>query len=488
MSKELWRLRAEEIARQVKMGELSAQEVFASTFERLCEVEPRIEAYLGLLGALGRERALSIDRRRSHGESLGALAGVPFALKDNISFAGQPLTCGSKILTGYVAPFSATAVDRLLAADAVPIGRCNLDEFGMGSSCENSAFKLSRNPWRLDRVPGGSSGGSAASVATGLPLALGSDTGGSIRQPAALCGVVGLKPTYGRVSRYGLVAFASSTDQIGPLTRNVRDAALVLKVIAGHDSHDPTTAHQPMPDPLLRVEEGIVGLRIGIIRELDMSIPPPLRRCWEEALEQFADLGASVIEVSVPHVMSAIACYDVIAASEASSNLARFDTLRYGRRVAGVEHLSELYGKSRGAAFGAEVKRRILFGTHALSAGYHGACYGSAQGVRQMLETQLAAALEEVDLLVMPTTPAAAFKIGERAEDPLAMCSSDVYTAPASLAGLPAISVPCGLDSQGLPLGLQIVAPPFQEDLLLCAGRAFEQKIDFAVEPGFVEP
>ncbi|MCP3959996.1 MAG: Asp-tRNA(Asn)/Glu-tRNA(Gln) amidotransferase subunit GatA [bacterium] len=481
---QLWQLGAEEIARGVRGGELSAREVFESCLERTRAVEGDLGAYLELLAEQGRERADEIDQRRRAGEDVGPLAGVPVAIKDNISVAGRSLTCGSRILEGYVAAYSATAIERLEAAGAVILGRCNLDEYGMGSSCENSSFQLTHNPWRLDRVPGGSSGGPAAAVATGVPLALGTDTGGSIRQPAAFCGIVGLKPTYGRVSRYGLVAFASSTDQIGPLARNTRDAALALKVIAGADERDSTSARRPVADPLAEIDNGIAGRAVGVATEIDnRSLPAEARASWRQALARLERLGAELREVSIPALDAAIACYYVLCTSEASANLARFDGIRYGRRAAGTGSLGELYRASRSQGFGAEVKRRIMLGTFALSAGYYDAYYGRALAVRQALRRQLETAFETVDLLVTPTAPSGAFAIGERIDDPLSMYLMDIYTVPASLAGLPALSVPCGLDDDGMPLGLQLMARPFDEAAVLAAGRAFEQDLDWKVEP-----
>jgi len=481
---------AEEIARRVRAGEISAVEVFDACLRRVQAVEPKIVAYLRVMAEEGRRQAAAVDRRRAGGEEPGPLAGVPVAIKDNISLRGQPLTCGSGILEGYVAPYSATAIERLAAAGAVFLGKCNLDEYGMGSSCENSRFALTRNPWHLGRVPGGSSGGSAATVAAGgVPLALGSDTGGSVRQPAAFCGIVGLKPTYGRVSRYGLVAFASSTDQIGTLARSVRDAALGLAVIAGGDHRDSTSVHRPVGEFPGRIEEGVAGLRMGTLREVDPAeLEAPSRRNYEHALTLLEGLGAELREVSIPTLRAAVACYYVIATSEASANLARFDGVRYGRRAAAGGSLAQLYAGSRSAGFGQEVKRRIMLGTFALSAGYYDAYYDRARRVREAMRHEFAAAFERVDALVVPTSPGGAFAIGERIGNPLAMYLSDVYTTPASLVGLPALSVPSGCDRRGMPLALQIMARPFDEATTLRVGRAFERAVGFQGEPGFVEP
>jgi aspartyl-tRNA(Asn)/glutamyl-tRNA(Gln) amidotransferase subunit A len=484
---EPWELGAEEIARRVRAREISAAEALESCLVRTASVEPLIRAYLEIFAEDSRRRAAEIDRRLAAGEDPGPLAGVPVALKDNLSLEGHGLTCASRILSGYVAPYTATAVERLLAAGAVPVGRANMDEFAMGSSCENSAYQATRNPWDLRAVPGGSSGGPAAAVAAGsVPLALGSDTGGSIRQPAGLCGVVGVKPTYGRVSRYGLVAFASSTDQIGPIARTVRDAALGLGIIAGTDSRDSTCAAEPAGDYLSGIEEGIAGLKVGVIREIDhagLGAAPAAN--WRSSLDRLAAAGAELVEVSVPSLDAAIAVYYVIATSEASANLARFDGVRYGRRASGADNLIALYFDSRSEGFGAEVKRRIMLGTFALSSGYHEAYYGRARGVLERMRRELAAAFEAADLVVTPTSPSAAFRIGEKADDPLAMYLSDIFTTPASLAGLPAVAVPSGLDGEGLPLSLQLTGRPFAEALVLRAARAFERQVGWTVAPSF---
>jgi aspartyl-tRNA(Asn)/glutamyl-tRNA(Gln) amidotransferase subunit A len=470
----------------VRRRETLAAEVLESCLARTAAVEPLVGAYLEVFEGEARARAAEIDRRVAAGEDPGPLAGVPVALKDNLSLGGQALTCGSRILAGYVAPFTATAVERLLAAGAIPIGRANMDEFAMGSSCENSAWQLTRNPWDLATVPGGSSGGPAAAVAAGsVPLALGSDTGGSIRQPAALCGVVGVKPSYGRVSRYGLVAFASSTDQIGPLARNVRDAALALQVIAGADPCDATSSAAPVGDYLAGIEDGIAGRRIAILREADpASLGGELAAGWRRSLDLLARAGAELVEVSVPSLAAATAVYYVVATAEASANLARFDGVRYGFR-APAGSLAELYRESRSQGFGPEVKRRILLGTFALSCGYYDAYYGRAQGVRERMRHELAAVFEQADLVVTPTTPSAAFRLGEKADDPLAMYLSDVFTTPASLAGLPAVAVPSGAGSDGLPLSLQILGPPFAEGAVFRAARAFERAAGWVVAPEF---
>ncbi|HEX4965009.1 MAG TPA: Asp-tRNA(Asn)/Glu-tRNA(Gln) amidotransferase subunit GatA [Thermoanaerobaculia bacterium] len=487
---ELWELGAAEIAAKVKAREASAAAVVESCLARTARVDPLVGAYLEIFATEAQQRAAAIDRRIAAGEDPGPLAGVPVALKDNLSLAGHALTCASRILTGYVAPYTATAVERLLAAGAVPLGRMNMDEFAMGSSCENSAFQRTRNPWDLGAVPGGSSGGPAAAVAAGsVPLSFGSDTGGSIRQPAALCGLVGVKPTWGRVSRYGLVAFASSTDQIGPIARNVRDAALALGVIAGADPNDATCSTAPVEDYLSSLEEGIVGLKVGVIREIDSAgLSAGAAANWRQSLDRLAAAGAELVEVSLPSLEAAVAVYYVVATSEASANLARFDGVRYGRRAQGADNLLDLYFESRSEGFGPEVKRRIMLGTFALSSGYYEAYYGRARAVLERMRRELDAAFERAAVVVTPTTPTAAFRLGEKVDDPLAMYLSDVFTTPASLVGLPSVAVPSGLDdpgAEGLPLSLQVMGPPFGEGMVFRVARAFEREVGFAVSPTF---
>ena len=476
---ELLALPVEELAAAVRGGEVSAREVVEASLGRIADVEPRLGAFLGIETDEALAAAAAIDDRRRRGERLGRLAGVPIARKDNLAVAGRRTGCASRILEGYRSPFTATAVERLMREDAVFVGRTNMDEFAMGSSCENSAFQVTRNPWDLRRVPGGSSGGSAAAVAAGMvPLALGSDTGGSIRQPAAFCGVVGLKPTYGRVSRYGLVAFGSSVDQIGPISRDVRSSALALEIMAGTDAHDPTSSARAVPSMLDGIDSGLAGLRVGILREVPVGgLEPAMAAAWSAALARLERLGAELVEISVANIPAAIAIYYVIANSEASANLARFDGVRFGLRVRGGG-LEETYTATRTAGFGYEVKRRIILGSFALSAGYYDAYYGRARGVLQALKRQFDTAFGRVDLIATPTTPGAAFALGEKTGDPLAMYLSDIFTTPASLAGLAAMAIPCGQDSSGLPLSLQLMAAPFEEAGLLRAARAFE--LDFA--------
>jgi len=507
-SPDLWELGAEELAQRIRRREVSAVEALESALARTARVEPLVHAYLELFEETARESARAVDRRLAAGEDPGPLAGVPVALKDNLNLAGHRLTCASHILEGYVAPYTATAVQRLLDAGAVVLGRANMDEFAMGSSCENSAWRPTRNPWDLGTVPGGSSGGPAAAVAAGsVALGFGSDTGGSIRQPAALCGVVGVKPTYGLVSRYGLVAFASSTDQIGPIARGVRDAALGLQVIAGPDANDSTSARRPVGDLLAGIEDGVAGLRVGVLAEIEAPAPVTapaaagpsaggegaagaaeageMAVAFQEALGALERAGAELVPVSVPSLGAAIAVYYVIATSEASANLARFDGVRYGRRAAGAPSLAEVYVRSRSEGFGAEVKRRIMLGTFALSSGYYEAYYGKARAVLARMRRELAAALERADVLVTPTTPSAAFRLGEKLDDPLAMYLSDIFTTPASLVGLPAVAVPSGLDARGLPLSLQIMGRPFEDATVFRAARAFERQVGWQVAPRF---
>jgi len=514
---DLWGLPAEELARRIRGGEVSAVAVLESALERTARVEPLIHAYLEIFAETARVRAGEIDRAVAAGKDPGPLAGVPVALKDNLNVKGHRLTCASRILEGYVAPYTATAVQRLLDAGAVIVGRANMDEFAMGSSCENSAYQETRNPWDVATVPGGSSGGPAAAVAAGsVAVGIGSDTGGSVRQPAALCGVVGVKPTYGRVSRYGLVAFASSTDQIGPIARGVRDAALVTQVIAGHDAMDSTCAERPVGDLLATIEEGIAGMRIGVVKEIDAVLaaqaaaaapavpaapatpatpeidpggggpaPGDMAASFRAALAALEQAGAELVEVSIPSLEAAIAVYYVIATSEASANLARFDGVRYGRRSPGAASLSEVYFDSRSEGFGAEVKRRIMLGTFALSSGYYEAYYGKACAVLAQMRAELTAAFGRADVVVTPTTPSAAFRLGEKVADPLAMYLSDIFTTPASLVGLPAVAVPSGFDGQGLPLSLQIMGRPFEEATVFRAARAFERQAGWLVAPRF---
>ena len=468
---------AAETASALRAGTLTPTAVAEEALARAAEREPDVHAFLHLRSA---DEVLAEARRleREPRSSWGPLAGVPVALKDNLCTRDMPTTCASRILEGYRPPYDATAVARLREAGALFLGKTNLDEFAMGSSTENSAFGPTRNPWDLSRVPGGSSGGSAAAVAAGMaPLALGSDTGGSVRQPAALCGVVGMKPSYGRVSRYGLVAFASSLDQIGPLARTAEDAALLLEVIAGADPADSTCL--PGRFEAASVESGVRGLRLGIPGNLlGQGLDPEVRAAFFEAAGALEGLGAARTEVSLMDPGYALSAYYIVAPAEASSNLARFDGVRYGLRVPGEDLLS-MYLGTRRAGFGPEVRRRIMIGTYALSAGYYDAYYLKALKVRTLIRRDFERAFAAADALLLPTTPTPAFALGEKTADPLAMYLNDVYTLAVNLAGLPGMSVPCGLSRDGLPLSLQILAPPGEDALVLRIGRAFQEATDF---------
>ena len=477
---DLVRRGAAALAAAVAAGEVSAEEVTRAHLDRIAAVDAKLHAFLHVDadGALAAARA--VDAKRAAGQPLGLLAGVPLALKDVLTQVGVPTTCGSRILAGWHAPYDSTVVRRLREADVVILGKTNMDEFAMGSSTENSAFGPTRNPWDLDRVPGGSSGGSSAAVAGyEAPLAIGTDTGGSIRQPAAVTGVVGVKPTYGGVSRYGLVAFSSSLDQAGPFARNVADAALLHAAIGGHDPLDSTSIDAPVPPVVAAARAADVrGVRVGVVTELGgEGYDPGVRQRFTEAVETLAGLGAQVGEVSCPHFDYALAAYYLIAPSEASSNLARFDAMRYGLRIGddGTRSAEEVMALTRAAGFGPEVKRRIMIGTYALSSGYYDAYYGSAQKVRTLISRDFAAAFEHFDVLVSPTTPTTAFRIGERADDPLKMYLADLDTIPSNLAGNAAMSLPVGLSpDDGLPVGLQIMAPALADDRLYQVGAALE--------------
>jgi aspartyl-tRNA(Asn)/glutamyl-tRNA(Gln) amidotransferase subunit A len=481
---ELTRLTAAEMAAAVAAGEVSSVDLAAAHLDRIAETDVQVRAFLHVAadGALAAARA--VDERRAAGEPLGPLAGVPLALKDVFTTADMPTTCGSKILAGWQPPYDATITTRLRAGGVVILGKTNMDEFAMGSSTENSAFGPSRNPWDLNRVPGGSSGGSAAAVAAyQAPLGIGTDTGGSIRQPAAVCGLVGVKPTYGGSSRYGLVAFASSLDTPGPLTRTVLDAALLHDVISGHDPCDSTSLDAPVPPVVAAARNAdVAGLRIGVVTELaGQGYASGVLSRFNEAVKLLESLGAKVIEVSCPHFRYALPAYYLIAPSECSSNLARFDGMRYGLRVGddGTANADEVMSLTRAAGFGAEVKRRIMLGTYALSSGYYDAYYGKAQQVRTLIARDFAAAFDQVDVLVSPTTPTTAFPIGERVDDPMAMYLADLATIPGNLAGNAAMSVPCGLAPEdGLPVGLQIMAPVLADDRMYLVGAAVEGALD----------
>ena len=465
-----------ELGARYRSGEATPTRVVETYFQRIETLDPQVRAYVTLTRESALARAEAAEKRLKAGNPRGPLDGVPLAIKDVICTKGVRTTCSSKILENFVPPYDATVMMRLSAAGAVMLGKTNMDEFAMGSSTENSAFFPTRNPWDLARVPGGSSGGSAAAVAAGLAAgALGSDTGGSIRQPAAFCGTVGVKPTYGRVSRYGLVAFASSLDQIGPFAADVRGAALLLQAIAGHDPLDSTSTDVPVPDYTAALGGGIQGLRVGIPSEyFTEGMDPEVEKAVSAAIEVLKSVGAKTEKVSLPTTNYALAAYYLIAPAEAASNLARYDGVKYGYRAPGGKDLIQMYGRTRAEGFGPEVKRRIMLGTYALSAGYYEAYYGKAQRVRTLVRRDFQQAFERVDVLACPTAPNVAFKLGEK-EDPLQMYLCDVFTIPVNLAGLPGLSLPCGFTQSGLPIGLQLIGKPFDESTLLSAAYAFEQ-------------
>ena len=471
----LTRLTVHELGARFRSGAATPSEATRAYLDRIGALDPKVKAYLTQTGDSALAQAAESDARFRAGEPRGPLDGIPVGLKDVFCTRGVETTCGSRILRGFRPPYDATVVVRLRAAGAVILGKLNMDEFAMGSSTENSAFFTTRNPWDLSRVPGGSSGGSAAAVAADLAAAtLGTDTGGSIRQPAAFCGTVGLKPTYGRVSRYGLIAFASSLDQVGPFGKDVADAALVLQTIAGHDPLDATSATIPVPDYAAVLSQGVKGLTVGIPDEYFIDgLDPEVEAAVREAIATLERLGAKTQRVSLPHTEYGLAAYYVIAPAEASSNLARYDGVKYGLRVPGARDLIDMYSRTRGAGFGAEVKRRVMLGTYALSAGYYDAYYGQAQKVRTLVLRDFQRAFERVDVIAAPTTPSVAFKMGER-EDPLQMYLNDVFTIPVNLAGLPGLSMPAGFTQSGLPIGLQIIGQAFDEATILRAAKAYE--------------
>lgn len=483
MSAELNELTARETADLVARREITALEVTEARLERIAEVDPRVKSFLRVDGEGARAAASDLDRRLAAGEKPGMLCGVPVALKDLISVAGREITCASKILQGFVSPYDATVVRKLKAAGAILLGQTNMDEFAMGSSTENSAFQTTRNPWDLDRVPGGSSGGSAAAVAAfETPAALGSDTGGSIRQPAAFCGVAGMKPTYGRVSRYGLMPYASSLDQIGPLARDVGDIALLLEAISGHDPLDSTSAPLSVPDFRRSLGKDITGMKLGVPRQcFGEEVEEGVEKVFREGLDLFRDLGAVVVEIDLPRIPHSVACYYVLSTAEASSNLARFDGIRYGYRSPAGENLLDIYEATRREGFGEEVKRRILLGTYVLSAGFYDAYYGRALKVRRLFKDDFDRAFKLCDSIAMPTSPTTAFKLGARLDDPLQMYVSDLFTIGGNLAGLPAISITGGFDSRELPVGLQLIAPAFAEERIIQTASAFEDAAGFRV-------
>lgn len=481
-SDDLTRLTAAELATRIEAGEVSSVEATQAHLDRIDAVDPAVHAFLHVDRDGALTAARQADEARAQGAAPSPLAGVPLALKDVLTTTDMPTTCGSKMLEGWTSPYDATVTRRLREAGVVVLGKTNMDEFAMGSSTENSAFGPTRNPWDTDRIPGGSGGGSSAALAAfEAPLAIGTDTGGSIRQPGAVTGTVGVKPTYGGVSRHGLVAFSSSLDQAGPCGRTVLDAAMLHEVIAGHDPMDSTSIDAPVPEVVKAAREGAVGdltgVRVGVVREFSgEGYQDGVRQSFDDAVRTLTSLGAEVVEISCPHFDYALGAYYLIAPSECSSNLARFDAMRYGLRVGddGERSTDEVMSLTREAGFGPEVKRRVMLGTYALSSGYYDAYYGQAQKVRTLISRDFAAAFEQVDVLVSPTTPTTAFRIGERVDDPMAMYLADLCTIPSNLAGNAAMSVPSGLSDDGLPVGLQIMAPALADDRLYRVGAAYE--------------
>ena len=469
-----------EAGEKLRSRELSSVELTEAVFQRITETDDQIRAYITLAKDAALEQASRADQQFLRNEITSPLLGIPLALKDNFLTRGLRTTCASKILGNFIPPYDATTVQKLRAAGAVISGKTNLDEFAMGSSAENSAFFPTRNPWNLGRIPGGSSGGSAAAVASDQCIAaLGTDTGGSIRQPAACCGVVGLKPTYGRVSRYGIIAFASSMDQVGPLTKDVRDCAMLLEAIAGQDPGDSTSVNRPVPRYTESLTGDVRGIRLGIPREYFVSgIQPEVEKAVRAAIRQLEKNGAVVEEISLPHTEFAVAVYYIVATAEASSNLARYDGMRFGHR-AQAKDLNDTYMISRDEGFGAEVKRRIMLGTYALSAGYYDAYYLKAQRVRTLIKHDFDEAFKRCDVIVTPTAPTTAFKLGEKTQDPLQMYLSDIYTISINLAGLPALSLPCGFAADGMPIGMQIIGKPFDEATILRVAHGYEQATEW---------
>lgn len=473
---ELYALSAHQLHAILDKKEASAEEITRSVLKRISKVENSVSAFMSINVDEAITRAREIDDQIASGKPLTPLTGIPVAVKDNMCTRGMLTTCSSRILQNYLPPYNATVVDKIIQAGAIPIGKTNLDEFAMGSSTENSAYKITKNPWDLKTVPGGSSGGSAACIAADEAiLAFGSDTGGSIRQPASFCGVVGLKPTYGRVSRYGLIAFASSLDQIGPITKDVTDAAIFLNAMAGHDPKDSTSVDMPVPDYRKSLIDDIKGLRIGIVRELlGKGIDESVKKSIIEAAELLKKLGAKVEEVSMPTFEYGVPTYYILATAEASSNLERYDGVKYGYRSNDAEDLLSMYYNTRREGFGPEVKRRIMLGTYALSAGYYDAYYLKAQKVRTLIKQDFEKAFGRFDVLISPTSPTVAFKIGEKTDDPISMYLSDIATIPVNLAGIPAISIPCG-SVNGLPVGLQVIGKAFAEETLFRVAYTYEQ-------------
>ena len=478
---ELLKKSAVEQSKAIQNKEVSAVELTKASLERIKSIDEKLGAFNSLTEETALETAKKVDEKVAKGEELPLLAGVPLALKDNMNLVGSKTTASSKILENFVSPYNATVTQKLLENLVPIVGKANLDEFAMGSSNENSAFKKVHNPWNLNKVPGGSSGGSAASVAScEATLALGSDTGGSIRLPASFCGIVGMKPTYGKVSRYGLIAFASSLDQIGPFARTVEDAAALLEVISGHDPHDSTSLKLPVENYRSTLASDIKGKKIGVVKELiSEGLTPDVEKAMKSAIDTYKALGAEVVEISLPNLKHSIGIYYILATAECSSNLARFDGVKYGYRTPDAKNLLEMYCKTRAEGFGPEVKRRIMLGTYALSSGYYDAYYKKAQQMRRVVTNDFLKAFEQVAALISPTCPNTAFDLGARTEDPLAMYLTDIATISANLAGIPAISVPAGFDSDGMPIGLQIMTPQLTEAKLFNLAYKFEQEHDY---------
>jgi len=478
---ELYSLTIHELHDKLMKGETTSEEITESVLGRIKAVDDKVKAYITVSDEIARVQDRDADKRIKAGETTSPLLGIPIAVKDNMCTDGIRTTCASKMLSNFVPPYDATVVQKLNRAGYVLCGKPNMDEFAMGSSTENSRFFITKNPWDLERIPGGSSGGCAAAVAAGECIgSLGSDTGGSIRQPASCCGVVGLKPTYGRVSRYGLVAFASSLDQIGPITKDVTDVALLLNVISGHDARDSTSANIPAPDFTRALRKDVEGMKIGLPKEYFIEgMDPEVEKSIRDAVKTLEGLGAKVVEVSLPHTDYAVATYYILATSEASSNLARYDGVKYGFRAEAPKDLMDMYMKTRDQGFGAEVKRRIMLGTYALSAGYYDAYYKKGQQVRTLIKRDFDEAFKTVDVIATPTAPTAAFKIGEKSSDPLQMYLSDIFTISVNLAGIPGISIPCGFTSGKMPIGLQLLGKHFNEESIIRAAFAYEQSMEW---------
>ena len=481
---EVLRKSAAEQSKALKNKEISAVELTNAAFERIEEVDGKLGAFNSLTKERALETAKKVDEKIAKGEDLPLLAGIPLALKDNMNLKGSKTTASSKILENFVSPFNATVSEKLLNNLVPIVGKANLDEFAMGSSNENSAFKKVHNPWNLNKVPGGSSGGSAASVsACEATLALGSDTGGSIRLPASFCGIVGMKPTYGRVSRYGLIAFASSLDQIGPFARTVEDAANLLEVISGHDPKDSTSLNLPVEHYAEDLNKDITGMKVGVIKELmSEGLSDDVQKAMQKAIEDYKKLGAEIVEISLPRLKYSIGIYYILATAECSSNLARFDGVKYGYRTPDAKNLLEMYTKTRAEGFGPEVKRRIMLGTYALSSGYYDAYYKKAQQMRALVTQDFIEAFKKADILISPTCPNTAFELGAKSSDPLAMYLTDIATISANLAGIPGMSIPAGFDKDGMPIGLQILAPQLQEKKLFNAAHKFERNNDYYLQ------